>query len=141
MYKGTHRDSNISAVLTNTCFLKVEEFQINNTLSTRIVQISLMLFVSVWNAAQLGRGRVVEADHIEIESFLKLWIWILLFIIISRSFYLCQMDFCSHQTATNALFEWFRSKIKGATENGNFFFMKNGYTKIFFSDPKSAVLT
>ena len=30
------------------------------------------------------------------------------------------MDFCSHQTATNALFEWFRCEIKGATENGNF---------------------
>ena len=31
------------------------------------------------------------------------------------------LDFCSHQTATNTPFEWFRCEIKGATENGNFF--------------------
>ena len=41
------------------------------------------------------------------------------------------LAFCSHQNASNAPFECFRCKIKGATENGNFL-MKNGYTKFFF---------
>ena len=43
--------------------------------------------------------------------------------------------------ATNALFEWFRLKIKGATLETNSFFLKMVILKIFFSDPKSAVLT
>ena len=34
------------------------------------------------------------------------------------------LAFCSHQNASNALFEGFRGKIKGATENGNFFYEK-----------------
>ena len=46
----------------------------------------------------------------------------------------------SHRNASNALFECFRGKIKDATENG-IFFMKNGYTKKFFSGLKSADLT
>ena len=43
--------------------------------------------------------------------------------------------------ATNALFEWFRLKIRGATLETNSFFLKMVILKNFFSDPKSAVLT
>ena len=32
--------------------------------------------------------------------------------------------FFSHRNASNALFECLRGKIKGATENGNFFYEK-----------------
>ena len=43
--------------------------------------------------------------------------------------------------ATNALFEWFSLKKKRCHFRDKFILLKNGYTKIFFSDPKSAVLT
>ena len=49
------------------------------------------------------------------------------------------LAFYSHQNGSNALFEGFKGKIKGARKNGNFFHEKWLYY-FFFSDPKSAVL-
>ena len=42
------------------------------------------------------------------------------------------LAFCSHGNASNTLFECFRCKIKGATENGNFFSWKMVILKFFF---------
>ena len=53
----------------------------------------------------------------------------------------CQMDFCSHKKCFKRPVSVLQVQNKRCHRKWQFVIMKNGYTKNFFSDPKSAVLT